>query len=463
MRIPIGTDTYFKHRRKGGLTVRRLILFFMLILLMALLASCSSGETNGDKDSGDDGKHEIDQTIKIPTSESFGRDVINFGMISYKRPDVKVLEENLSSLTKMIEEAEASFDAQMASLRPTLKALSTFLTAYTYVSIKHSSNTQDSYYKTEYEHLSKEYQSITESAEALYTAAASSPYAVRFEEEYFGEGFIEKYAEASKVTDNLSLLIDNERRLEEIYSKISPSTVHITCDGIYGSYDAVMRALESKYADSPEMLTVQRALAESLYKEQRRITAMDTFLTLVKVRRLIAEELGYESYTHYAYSNLNHGYTPEQYKKFIDDTVKYAVPVYRKLHNQVFNSYFKNNSPSEILVAYTVNILSDVYKQMSEDIYGVYAYMLYYGMFDIKPSASTRKDGSFTVYLEEYDSPYLFLSASSNMEDFLTLSGSFGIFCDKFINNNSSGSVDITEASSIGMQLLTLIGLGDHA
>lgn len=442
---------------------KMMLLLILLTLLSFATFSCSNSNesTGGGEQIGTD-ESDVPVEIIIPDSEDFGKGTLSFDKIDYKRPNADALLLKFENTTESVRSGPESFEEQLAAAKDVLGDYSHFLTLYSFITVRHKANIEDSFYRNEYDYLFSAHTSFLKARDDLYVAIADSPYAARFEEEYFGVGHSEKYAIGTRYTDLTVSLLKTEASLEKRYSQLSPATINITSDGIYGSYEAVAAILKERYKDAPEIYDAQMKVATELYENNLRAQKTDVYINLLKVRRMIAESMGYESYADYAYSEIYTAYALEEYEKFLADISDYVIPVYRKLYSHVFMNYFKNNTPTAIDRAHTVNIFANTLMHTNKEIYDAYTFMLHYGLFDFNSENKARYDGSFTLYLNDYQSPVSFVTLSGEITDFTAIASEFGKFLDIFVNLDKESSMDISESTSFGLSLLTLPYLRNH-
>lgn len=395
----------------------RLLLMMTVVATLAIITSCSAAPMGGSGDGEDGGDGEKQPVaIKIPSSDTFGRDVVEFDSIIYSRPDTGALVAGLLAARDGVLENVIPYSEQLDAVIELEDEYTDFLTMYAYASIQTYRDSADEVYSVELAHLSEEYAEIVDAIEELMVAAASSPHAESFEREYFGEGLIKKYADGESLSDKVVALVKTEAELEARYTA-------------------------TKHGHLAEMKEI--------------------YLELLRVRRMIAVEMGYDSYRDYAYEQNGYCYAPTQMMDMITDISKYAVPVYQKLSRRVFTNYFKKNAAAELETGVLVNTLAEVYGELDGDFSDVYSYMLHFGLFDISEADEGRFDGAFTTYLSGYESPYLFVTSDGNTADYLTLSHEFGHFTDFFKNGDADVQLDLLEVYSQGMTMLTLLKLDE--
>ncbi len=425
---------------------------FFVIIFSLLLAFTSCAYDDSGRDNSDESEPQ-DEKIIIPDAPA-GTSVLKFNDITYKRPIFENIrakyEEAILAITDAYE-----FDECINRINAAESAVKNFMTMYSYATIKTHIDASDKYYCDEYALLAEWYPTLSRLEEELYSAAAASPDKNRFESEYFGEGLISKYSDGGIYTDEAVSLLEKEAALLSKYNSLSTSSVKITYETLSDTYDNVAASLRDRYGENSNEYKAAMATCYDLYNAEIKKASTDIFTELVILRANIADTLGYDSYTDYAYDVLGHDYTSEQIESFIADIAKYAVPVYQKLSVVAF----KNLQPKKVNTASVVNTLSATLKSIDKELYDVYSYMLYSGLFDIEKANKNRFDGSFTTYLGDYSSPYLFVTAAGNMSDYMTVSHEFGHFYDYFVNGGDETSLDLVEISSQALEMLALCEL----
>jgi len=261
----------------------------------------------------------------------------------------------------------------------------------------------------------------------MYVAAANSPHNERFEKEYFGDGLIEEYKDGGKLTDALVALLEKEETLE-------------------GSYITLSSDLSNTESGKAELKSKQTEI----------------FIELIKLRREIADELGHDTYATYAYESLGRDYSADKASKLLDDICEYILPTYKILSYTTLAKYVYQDSglkPSKLKLEELINTSNNIVTGIDESYGGIYNYMLQHRLFDIELISENRNQGAFVTYLNDYEAPFLFLSANGNITDYSTYLHEFGHFIDTYINYNSSASIDQKEISSQAFEYLTLTRL----
>ncbi len=434
-----------------------LLLVSMLLAGTSVLTACAPQEpTNDDGPPTVDGGAP-DKSIIKPEVKSYDRETINFNRIEYARPDVDKILSDFSSVTDVIAKNEIPYKDQLGAVISLEASYSSLRTMYSYANIRLSEDKRSSYWCDEYDYISGYIPSFSSTIEKLYVAAARSEHAAKFEVDYFGDELVEKYAGGGIYTDALVRLMEEETAIENRYSSLSTSSVVITYKNKTDSFDAIIDFYAETFGE--ESLTYKTALEECsrLYQERANELSRQMLVELLKIRKLIADELGYKSYAEYAYQTMEHGYTADQMLGFIGDVAEFVVPIYYAVSYYVLWPYFDQyDSCSPLDKVDLINSLYYAYEDMDDDLFDIYSYMLQFGLYDVQHSSENRFNGSFCTYLDDYDAPYIFLSTNGNCTDYMTLAHEFGHFADYFINNGSETSLDVSEISSQALEYLTL-------
>lgn len=447
-----------------------------LIINSTILTSCGiepiddpyestppNSDAPGD-DAGGDGEDDKNPLLNliIPEYRDHGRGTLDFDEIEYGRPDADKLVADFFSTANVVRANELSFDEQVASINALSVEYDTFCTMYSYSNIMMSRNVNDKYWVDEYSHLSEKTPALIQSIESLYVAAAQSEHAESFESECFGSWLIEEYADGGSYTDEVIELMEQESKLENDYSSLSPTTVIIEYKNLKTTYQNVIDFYSENYGKESASYNIAYYECTKRYEEEVARLSREYLVELVRIRRLIADKLGYDTYSDYAYENIYHDYSVKDATKFIADISKYVVPVYQRLTYYVFMPYFLNSpNISDVDTATAMNNIYTAYSELDAPFADIYAYMLQHGLYDISPDSEARYDGSFCTYLDNYSAPFIFITTTGSCDDYSTLAHEFGHFTDAYINYDSQTSLDLSEVSSTALEFLTVLELKD--
>ena len=437
--------------------MKKLISFITAVSLLFLstlsLFSCG-GEETPEVNGPPSAPTYSDYEFVTPKSKDYQRGTINFNDIEYVRPNATALIDTFKRITVLIEADEVEYASQLEEIGTALESYYTFLTMSAYTELMMYRDTSAKKWQAEYEYTSTSYHAIYDALEDMCVAAARSQNAENFEADYFGDGFIEEYADGGFYTDTLVALFEEESELTADYNSLTIDSIKIFYKGREGTVDEVLAFFEEYYGkDSYTYRTAYGdclALYESAYNE----AASKILIDLFKVRRKISDELGLESYAEYAYSTLYHDYTQRELVDYLKAVANDVMPVYKELYSNVFSPYFETYVPKEVTKYDVINDLYYTYNRTDSDLATIYSYMLQHGLFDCGEYSSTRFDGAFTTYLSDYEAPFLFATVNSYTDDYLTVAHEFGHFADMYTNYNGVTSLDLAEVYSTSMEMI---------
>lgn len=401
------------------------------------------------------------EEVFVPPLGENTKETVSFESIAYSRPDTDKIISEAKSITASLNKSSLSYEEicdKILSLNEDYKSFSTMLT---YAMIKNSKDSSDKAMAAEYEHLKEASPTLTRAFEELFEAAAKSPYAKKLEEELFWDGFVEEYADGTMYNDIVVSLLESEAEIEAEYASLSTANVIITYGRSTDTYDNIVSDLKDKY--NPDSPILKKAIkdCDSLYAKAVQKESSKAFIDLLKVRRRLADALGYGSYSEYAYEILGHGYTEGDLDALISDISRYVTPVYASLVSNAFAGYFKTHLSPAPDRGKVINRVYTALEKIDSDAAAAYAYMLNCGLYEVDEQKTNRLGGAFTTYLYDIESPFVFVTLSGGVNDYMTLSHEFGHFYDAYVNYNVDASLDLLEVSSTALELLVLSAIGD--
>ena len=450
--------------------MKKLTALFLLLCIIFSLTAC--GTYNNGKDTDTPEAPEENQptppaelTVIVPDFKDYGRGTVDFTDLVYARPNLEGVINSFDSTAETIKANTKSVDDYIVDIRALEEPLSTVKTMYSLAEIYQSKNSSDEFWQAEYEYLSTNYPKLSQSIEALLIACAKSEHREAFEEKYF-EYSLEEYLDGETYTDEVVALMEGEAALEAEFSSLGTANVEITYESVSdssikwtGTTDEVIKKANEHYSDNPDMLDRVLFAIDLLYEEARGEREEQLLVELIKVRRLIADSLGYQSYSEYAYDVMEYDYSVKDMMGLIEDIGRYVAPVASELESGVFLNYFMSNPQPTSNHVTVINDLYEVYTRLGGDYKDAYCYMLQHGLYDVAKSDANRQGGAFTTYLESNSSPFVFMTSSGFIRDYTTLSHEFGHFFDGYINYGEDDSLAIMEISSQALELLTLTKL----
>ena len=450
----------------------RLIALLLLLSMLLGLCACAApgkddgeGPADGNLQGGEGNKDEVDDpssVIVVPEYKDYGRGTVNFDKLVYSRPSIQSVIDEIDTVTAEVTKNEKTPDEQIALISALESAIETVQTMYSLTEIYRSKDSSAEFWQTEYGYISVNYPKLSQAIENLLEACAASEHRQTFEENYFNYS-LEDYLSGSIYTDEVVRLMEEEARLEGEYSSLSTATVEIVYDSVAssilweGTVDEVYAMAREHFKNDDASYERVCLAINLLYENKHMELSIPIYVDLFKVRRLIADELGYSSYSELAYKTLGYDYSGNEMLSLLRDVGTYASPVASELEAAVFSSFFLKNVQPKLKKEALINNLYEIYSKLGGDYKDAYSYMLQHGLYDLSGAEDNRFNGAFTAYIAGNESPYIFMSSSGFIKDYTTLSHEFGHFLDGYINDGNDGSLAISEISSQALELLTML------
>ena len=367
-----------------------------LVLCVALLAGC----------------------VPAGVLDQFG--ITHFRDMEYVRPDLDALEKSCREAADL---AAVSGDVRevLMGVWDFYDVYDDYFTNYDLAYIHYHADLNDEFWQTEYGFCAENAGQPDMLLEELYTALAESPLRAELEEEYFGEGFLEDYGgEPFYDEELLSLLTREQELIAEYYAIGAETTAESETDAWYDECT----------------LPMAQVLAE-----------------LVILRNQIARQVGFESYTDYAWEvSYYRDYTAAQAEAYLADIRRELVSLYENMN--AMDVWTAADAPCS-----EYEVLSHVKKaarKMGGIVREAHTVMELAGLFDVSPDP--RKSGlSFELYLDRYREPYIMISGTGTAYDKLSFAHEFGHFAMDYAAGGSWAGTDVLEVFSQGMEYLSLV------
>ena len=347
--------------------------------------------------------------------------VPDFSEMIYVRPDLDQYTAAVQSICAKAAEEGADAEALTDSVLDLYDLYDEFYTMETLANIHYCLNLRDDTYETEYNYCLEQESVIEQGLEDVYRTLAASPLRQELEsEDYFGAGFFDSYDGDSFWTQELSDLMDRENEL-----------------------------VSQSYAAMGDLSDLDPYSED--YYTQGQSTLGPLLVELVKVRRELADYLGYDSYGDFAFDYYySRDYSLSQAEDYLERIRQELTPLYRELNGSDFWYTAYGNSDPDCL-----SYLASVTEAVGGKLRSAYTLMTTKHLYDITPG-TYKYNGSFEVYLTSYSAPFVLLNPAENVTDCLSLAHEFGHFANDYFSQGSSYTTDVAEIFSQGLEYLSL-------
>lgn len=370
---------------------------------------------------------------------------MKFSEYRYERPDAEQFKLEFTNLLKGLE--TGNLEEQKAAVAAMNELRSTFDTMQTLVSVRHSINTEDEFYKAEQDYMDEIGPVVQEYITDYYRALVNSRYRAEFEQEWGTQ--LLSLAEISLRTFSPEIIGDLqlENKLSSEYSQLIASA-KIMFDGeertlsqltpYDSSTDRNVRkgAFEARYA----FMSEHEPELDRIYDE------------LVKVRASIAAKLGYRSFVELGYDRMGRtDYNAEMVANFRKQVLEHIVPVAGKLkkrqserlgldelkyYDEGINFNSGNATPKgdpDWIVANGAKM----YKELSPETDEFFTFMQENGLMDLV-SKKGKEFGGYCTFFSDYRAPFIFSNFNGTSGDIDVLTHEVGHAFQVYSSRNSN-------------------------
>lgn len=357
-----------------------------------------------------------------------GRDnIVSFDKMEYKRPDIDALKAKAQDVEDLLGNFFKVKDV-IGELDKFVDLYNNFYTMMNLACVRYDMDTQDEFYFEEYSYCTEAAGDVEYLTDELLLDCSNSSMSDYLDKHFFGGLLTEQYSVTDGTgytpSDELAELERKEAELENDYSEL------------YAKYSG---AFDNGKFKKPN-------------EEIARI-----YIELIKLRHDIAEQRNMKSYEELAYLDNGRDYTAADLGGYIKAIKQYIVPLYKKADSKKMydRSLVSAMSPKTALSTVTGTV-----EGLNKDIDEALGYMLKYKLYDTGMS-DNKYDQSYVLYLNDYDSPFLFCSPSGYSDTVLTIVHEFGHYVDGYLNYGLNDSIDTSEVFSQGMEYLLLCNMDD--
>ena len=385
------------------------------------------------------------RSVRLDPIERAAHQEIDFVDLEYERPDIDALDAKIDEALAATEEGDAQ--TAMMLYNEILHAINELDTMSSVASIRYDLDLTNEFYEEEDLLLSENYTRLDNRMNELTGAILDSKFA-KAAREYWGEDFVERYEINSKLNSpEIEALSKQEDALVSAYQKASAEEYTVERDGVEYTVDDLDLTTDEGYELYDEIQAKRNAVLGQYY------------IDLIDVRMQIAEKLGYDSYTDYAYDCLGRDFTKEDAAAFSQDVEEWLSYV------GVVGMVYSYSEPDSVQEALDAVPLEDGFEYLEkalgaeafpETMLEALDYMQRNRLYDFG-GGQNRMSAGYSTELAQYDAPFMFIN-TDYYTDPSTLFHEFGhyhnFYCEEEMIWNDGISLDLAEVHSQGLELL---------
>ncbi len=353
------------------------------------------------------------------------RRLMKFKDYVYERPDVKEVAKAIERFAEEIANAK-SFASAKQALEQVLELQDHYGTMAVLCSIRHSINTEDSYYEQEQAYFDENQPVVSNAVNKLDKVLVNSSYRKELEELFTEQLFTQKEIGLKVFDEKIMEDLVEEAKLCTEYSKLLGSA-KIEFDGKINNLSQmtaymnhqdrnIRKAAEEKKAEF--MVSIEDKL-DSIYDK------------LVQVRTQMAKKLGYPNYVELGYLRLGRSdYNSKDVANYRQQVAEYVVPVAERILKAQakrigvsdFKSYdiplfYPDGNPDhgknkDALVQSAHQFYSALSKETKE----FFEFMVEHELMDLETKAG-KEGGGYCTMIPDFKAPFIFSNFNGTMGD----------------------------------------------
>lgn len=350
---------------------------------------------------------------------------MKFSEYAYERPNVELLKGKFNTLFEEMDKAD-TLEKQKKVAEGLNELRIEFNNAQTLVSIRHSINTEDEFYKAENDYMDENDPIIQEYFSKFYKVMVDSPFREGLEEAW-GKQFF-NIAEQTLRTFSPEIIEDLqlENKLCTQYSQLIASA-KIEFEG----EERTLSQLTPFQLSTDRNMRKRASEARFHFMAQNEDELDRIYDELVGVRTRIAHKLGYPSFVELGYDRmLRTDYNAEMVANFRKQVVEEIVPVCQGLKKRqakrlqmdtlkYYDEDFKYTTGNATPKGTPEQIIANgakMYKEMSPETDQFFSFMQQKELMDLV-SKKGKQAGGYCTYLFKQKVPFIFSNFNGTYED----------------------------------------------
>lgn len=397
-------------------------------------------------------------------------DFMKFSDIPYERADADLLIQSINEIVEEFKGAKSA-KAQLDIIKKLEQTQKHFDTMSTLAYIRHTINTNDSFYEAEKSYYDEKGPLIAEAAQRFNIAMLESPFRDGLEKELGKITFINTEMEIKSFSPEIIPLMQEESALESEYQKLYASA-KISFQGQI----LTVAQLGPFKQSGDRQVRKDATFAEGRFFDENREKFDEIFDKLVKNRTKQAKKLGFESYVELGYLRRGRNcYGPREVEIFRNQIIRDVVPlagqitenIKRRIGVDNYKYYDKGysfpdgnptpkGSPQKLIEA-----ARKMYSEMSPETADFIKLMVENELFDLLAKEG-KAPGGYCTSLSEYKYPFIFSNFNGTSADVDVLTHEAGhAFADYIAERTikwdmlSMPSMEGAETHSMSMEFLT--------
>ncbi|MFI8686500.1 M3 family oligoendopeptidase [Rossellomorea sp. NPDC077527] len=350
---------------------------------------------------------------------------MKFEEFTYERPN---LEEIKPVFEKALQKFKSASDVseQVEAIKDINEIRLNIDTMQNICYIRHSIDTNDSFYKEEQEYIDDMMPEVSGMVTEYYQELVNSPYREDLEKKWGKQLFSLAESEIKTFSPEIITLLQKENKLSSQYTKLMASA-KIPFEGEERTLAQMGPFTQSIHRDTRK----DAALATVSFFEENQEELDRIFDELVKLRHEIATTLGYKNFVELGYYRMTRtDYTPDMVKVFRDQVKEHIVPLATELKERqgqrigidsmkFYDEGFKftsGNAAPKGDPQWIIENGKKMYEELSPETKEFFDFMIERNLMDLEAKKG-KAGGGYCTYIANQESPYIFSNFNGTSGD----------------------------------------------
>ncbi|EZH66321.1 oligoendopeptidase F [Bacillaceae bacterium JMAK1] len=358
----------------------------------------------------------------------------NFHDMGYSGIDVKEIQNKTYAITERFQNA-GSFEEQNGLLSEMNELKKEVTTQETLVSIRHSMDTTDEYYKKEQEKMDQLLPELQEAFQSFSQALVSATYREQLEERWGSQLFALKDLELKTFAPEIVPDLQKENKLSSEYSQLIASA-KIEFQG----EEYTLAQLAPFEQDTDRSIREAAAVARTTFMADNEAELDRIYDDLIQVRTAAAKKLGFENFIELAYARMSRtDFGPKEVEKFRAQVKEHIVPFASELKEKqrqligvdtlmYYDDHFKHpdgNAKPKGDAQFILEQGKTMYDELSEETKVFYRQLLDRDLMDVL-SRKGKQSGGYCTFIPNEKVPFVFANFNGTSGDIDVLTHEIG-------------------------------------
>ena len=451
--------------------IAKFLLVLMLLPCLLLLSACKNKNVTPQPTPGQKPKpEEKAPALYIPTQNSFpGQSAENFENIIYSAPNVEALIRALGLAEAMLRDSGTAYNTALEAVASAEALYAEYVSMHSFARYSYAKDNSNTYFASEYKRLYESTPSVAAAMDRLFCAAAASPHVEALSKtKYFASDIAARYQNGGIYNEETSPLFKEECDLNLSLLAISHDTVTITLNNRTDTVTNILNDMAGIYGTTSAEYQKIETRCQTLYNKAASDKRAEIYISLVRVRRAIADALGFDSYADLAAKRLGYEASKNEISALLSDIEAYISPIYQDLSA---NDYFSSGTGKTEKIKFPeqmLNTLTYFYESKGGKIFECHSYILNRSLFYLDQSESASAENTFSLYFANRKQPFIYICPENTAADYLSVAAELGnslYYYQSTIDGSAFSEMlrtpETKDAYAASLRLLTLLGMKD--